>query len=73
MSLFAAPHADAEPKVELDFARLSDDELEALIDLDRVPRHVAIIMDGNGRWANRRGRTRIEGHRAAVDAVWEAV
>ncbi|MDP6485148.1 MAG: undecaprenyl diphosphate synthase family protein, partial [Nitrospinota bacterium] len=38
-----------------------------------IPQHVGIIMDGNGRWANRRGRTRIEGHRAAVDAVWEAV
>ncbi|MBT7805219.1 di-trans,poly-cis-decaprenylcistransferase, partial [Candidatus Poribacteria bacterium] len=73
MSLFAAPHADAQCKAELDFGRLSDDELEALIDMDRVPRHIAIIMDGNGRWANRRGRTRIEGHRAAVDAVWEAV
>ena len=73
MSLYAAPHADAQRKAELDLASLSDDELEALIDLDRVPRHIAIIMDGNGRWANRRGRTRIEGHRAAVDAVWEAV
>jgi len=73
MSLLAAPHANIEAKPVLDFSRLSDDELEALIDPDRVPRHVAIIMDGNGRWANRRGRTRIEGHRAAVDAVWEAV
>jgi undecaprenyl diphosphate synthase len=73
MSLLAAPNANVEAKALLDFSRLSDDELEALIDLDRVPRHVAIIMDGNGRWANRRGRSRIEGHRAAVDAVWEAV
>ncbi|MFM9170735.1 MAG: undecaprenyl diphosphate synthase family protein, partial [Phycisphaerales bacterium] len=30
---------------------------------DRVPRHVAIIMDGNGRWANARGLPRIAGHR----------
>ena len=73
MSLLAAPHANTEAKPVLDFSHLSDDELEALIDLDRVPCHIAIIMDGNGRWANRRGRTRIEGHRAAVDAVWEAV
>ena len=29
-----------------------------------VPSHVAIVMDGNGRWANRQGLTRIEGHRA---------
>ena len=73
MSLLAAPRDRAEAKVELDFERLTDDELEALIDLDRVPRHIAIIMDGNGRWATQRGRTRIEGHRAAVDAVWDAV
>jgi undecaprenyl diphosphate synthase len=36
---------------------------------ERMPRHVAIIMDGNGRWATRRGRLRINGHRAGVDAV----
>ncbi|MFG0257286.1 MAG: isoprenyl transferase [Phycisphaerales bacterium JB043] len=35
----------------------------------RVPRHVAIIMDGNGRWANQRGLERWEGHRAGVEAV----
>ena len=29
-----------------------------------VPRHVAIVMDGNGRWANGRGLTRVEGHKA---------
>jgi undecaprenyl diphosphate synthase len=34
-----------------------------------VPRHVAIIMDGNGRWARGRGRPRTMGHRAGVDAV----
>ena len=36
---------------------------------DRLPRHVAIIMDGNGRWAQRRGRARIWGHRAGVSSV----
>ncbi|MGE0385878.1 MAG: polyprenyl diphosphate synthase [Gammaproteobacteria bacterium] len=35
----------------------------------RLPRHVAIIMDGNGRWARRRGLPRIAGHRAGVEAV----
>ncbi len=35
----------------------------------RLPRHVAIIMDGNGRWAGQRGLPRIEGHRAGVKAV----
>jgi undecaprenyl diphosphate synthase len=38
-----------------------------------VPRHVAIIMDGNGRWARRRGLPRIAGHRAAIKAVKESV
>jgi undecaprenyl diphosphate synthase len=36
---------------------------------DRLPRHVAIIMDGNGRWAVQRGLPRIEGHRRGVDSV----
>ncbi len=43
------------------------------IDPSRVPRHVAIIMDGNGRWANGRGLPRIEGHRAGIEAVRRAV
>ncbi len=44
------------------------------LDLTRLPRHVAIIMDGNGRWAQRRGLSRVEGHRrgkASVRAVVE--
>ncbi|MGD9763371.1 MAG: isoprenyl transferase [Candidatus Binatia bacterium] len=44
------------------------------LDLTRLPRHVAVIMDGNGRWAQRRGLSRIEGHRrgkASVRAVVE--
>jgi undecaprenyl diphosphate synthase len=36
---------------------------------DQLPRHVAIIMDGNGRWANQRGLPRLHGHRAGVDNV----
>jgi undecaprenyl diphosphate synthase len=36
---------------------------------DALPRHVAVIMDGNGRWAERRGLARSEGHRAGVEAV----
>jgi undecaprenyl diphosphate synthase len=39
----------------------------------QLPRHVAIIMDGNGRWAKRRGLPRIHGHRAGRRAVREAV
>ena len=37
------------------------------------PRHIAIIMDGNGRWAEARGRPRIEGHRAGAKAVQSVV
>src|SRR5436190_16081087 len=40
---------------------------------DRLPRHVAIIMDGNGRWAAQRGQPRIAGHRAGVEAVRASV
>jgi undecaprenyl diphosphate synthase len=36
---------------------------------DRLPRHVAVIMDGNGRWAQARGRSRIEGHREGLESV----
>ncbi len=39
----------------------------------QLPRHVAIIMDGNGRWATERGLPRYEGHRAGMKAVREAV
>ncbi|HEX6614176.1 MAG TPA: polyprenyl diphosphate synthase [Rhodanobacteraceae bacterium] len=39
----------------------------------RLPRHVAIVMDGNGRWARRRGQPRSFGHRAGQKAVREAV
>jgi undecaprenyl diphosphate synthase len=41
------------------------------IDFDRLPRHIAVIMDGNGRWAAARGLSRIEGHRAGSASVHE--
>jgi len=43
------------------------------IDLSRLPRHIAIIMDGNGRWARQRGSPRVEGHRAGIVSVRETV
>lgn len=43
------------------------------MDVDQVPRHIAVIMDGNGRWARRRGLPRVEGHAAAADSVKETV
>jgi len=43
------------------------------LDVARLPRHVAIIMDGNGRWAASRHLPRVEGHRAGIDAVRDSV
>lgn len=43
------------------------------IDLERLPRHIAIIMDGNGRWARGQGLPRVEGHRAGIASVRETV
>ena len=43
------------------------------VDRSRLPKHVAIIMDGNGRWANSRGLPRIEGHRQGANSVEEAL
>jgi len=43
------------------------------IDMKKIPRHVAIIMDGNGRWAEQRGMPRTMGHRAGVEALREVV
>ena len=50
-----------------------EESLLAAVAWDRLPRHVAIIMDGNGRWAAQRGQPRIAGHRAGVEAVRAAV
>jgi undecaprenyl diphosphate synthase len=46
-----------------------DGELARAIDPARLPAHIAIIMDGNGRWAKRRHLPRVSGHRAGVEAV----
>lgn len=43
------------------------------IPADLIPRHVAIVMDGNGRWAKERGLPRTEGHRAGEDALFDVV
>src|ERR1041384_6964168 len=50
-----------------------EETLLASVAWDRLPRHVAIIMDGNGRWAAQRGQPRIAGHRAGVAAVRASV
>jgi len=51
----------------------ADAELARRLDADRLPTHVAIIMDGNGRWAGRRHLPRVEGHRAGTRAVREVI
>ena len=48
-------------------------QLLAGLDEQRLPRHVAIIMDGNGRWASQRQLPRVEGHRAGIRAVRDTV
>jgi undecaprenyl diphosphate synthase len=50
-----------------------DESLAREIQFDRLPVHVAIIMDGNGRWAAQRHLPRVEGHRAGIDAVRDSV
>ena len=44
-----------------------------LLDLNRIPRHIACVMDGNGRWAQARGLPRTEGHRAGENSLFEVV
>jgi undecaprenyl diphosphate synthase len=46
-----------------------DYELASAIDPDRLPAHIAIIMDGNGRWAKRRNLPRVAGHKAGIEPV----
>jgi undecaprenyl diphosphate synthase len=50
-----------------------EEALLSTMDVKRLPRHIAIIMDGNGRWAKQRGKPRVEGHRAGIASVREAV
>ena len=47
------------------------DQLMQQIDRERLPQHIAIIMDGNGRWAKERGKQRLCGHQSAIQSVRE--
>lgn len=51
----------------------SKEELKKKIDLEKVPEHIAIIMDGNGRWAKKKGLPRIAGHRAGVESIRDLI
>jgi undecaprenyl diphosphate synthase len=50
-----------------------EEALARQIDYDRLPAHIAVIMDGNGRWAAQRHAPRVEGHRAGIESVREVV
>jgi len=50
-----------------------EEKLVGAIDFTKIPAHVAVIMDGNGRWARMRGLPRVEGHRAAEKSVKEII
>ena len=43
------------------------------LDQDRIPEHIAVIMDGNGRWAKKRALNRLRGHKAGIEAVRETI
>jgi undecaprenyl diphosphate synthase len=45
------------------------EDLKSLVDLNNIPKHVAVIMDGNGRWAKQHGEARLFGHANGVDSV----
>jgi undecaprenyl diphosphate synthase len=57
------------------FAKPGSQEASLLkrIDKDRLPKHVAVIMDGNGRWAGKRKLPRVAGHRAGIESVHDIV
>src|SRR4249920_2717143 len=50
-----------------------DEALAREVNFEALPRHIAIIMDGNGRWAAQRHLPRVEGHRAGIEAVRDVV
>src|SRR5512143_1202459 len=50
-----------------------DETLARQVNFDHLPAHIAIIMDGNGRWAAQRHLPRVEGHRAGIDSVRDVV
>src|SRR5204862_6367686 len=51
----------------------ADEARARQVNFERLPAHVAIIMDGNGRWAAQRHLPRVEGHRAGIEAVRDTV
>ncbi|MCS7264170.1 MAG: isoprenyl transferase [Armatimonadetes bacterium] len=56
-----------------DWENLSEEELRAKLDMERLPKHVAIIMDGNRRWAKQKGLPVLQGHRAGSRATRQVI
>lgn len=52
---------------------MKDENLLKLINRQKMPQHIAIIMDGNGRWAKQRGSPRVMGHKAGIEAIKDIV
>ena len=48
-------------------------DYKSKLDINNIPQHVAIIMDGNGRWAKEKGQMRLFGHATGVESVREAL
>lgn len=65
-----SPTADSRARF---FSAAPEPEILSRLDPNRIPRHVAVIMDGNGRWASARRLPRVAGHRAGAKAVRELI
>lgn len=65
--------APTRTSLEAFFTKQADRELLGQLEPASIPRHVAIIMDGNGRWAAKRAMPRLVGHKAGAKAVREAI
>ena len=66
-------YPDARRSAAAATGRLLDSGFDPRIDPNRIPRHVAAVMDGNGRWARQRGLKRTEGHAAGEEALFDTV
>lgn len=65
-------HFDADKLAEF-YSDAPDDISLSDIDLERIPRHISCIMDGNGRWATGRGLSRTEGHKAGILSLRDVI
>ena len=54
-------------------SKLDKEIQDSILELGKVPKHIAIIMDGNGRWANQKGKQRLFGHREGIESVRDVV